>query len=146
MGRAAASSLPSMSSSALTVTDSPFYLPYHLDVRPSQEFSPASAKNKIVALDISSTHEHRLQFLVPHNGMMSADELDAENVGFTLQEGKLLHMSSSVDMENSITVGCAGAVLTYLQRRRATEPNLGDEGSDAFRVRSVEMFGLKGTM
>jgi DNA mismatch repair protein MSH5 len=100
----------------------------------------------MAALDLSSMHDQRVQFLVPHNGMTSAEPLDAEDVGFTLQEGRLLHMSSAVDMENTVTVGCAGAVLAYLQRRRATEPSLGDRSSEAFRVKSVEMFGLKGTM
>lgn len=100
----------------------------------------------MVALEISSMHEERIQFLVPHNGMIDAEQLDAENIGFTLQEGRLLHMSSSVDMENTITIGCAGAILTYLQRRRATEPSLGNTTVDAYRVKSVEMFGLKGTM
>lgn len=100
----------------------------------------------MAALDLSSMHEQRAQFLVPHNGMTTAEPLDFEDVGFMLQEGRLLHMSSAVDMENTVTVGCAGAVLTYLQRRRATEPSLGDRSSEAFRVKSVEMFGLKGTM
>lgn len=122
------------------------YLPYRLDIRPSQEFSYASAKSKMVALDISATHEERIQFLVPHYGMTSAEQLDAENMGFTLQEGRLLHMSSSVDMENTITIGCAGAILTYLQRRRATEPSLGRTPSDAYRIKAVEMFALEGTM
>ncbi|RJE19961.1 hypothetical protein PHISCL_07701 [Aspergillus sclerotialis] len=122
------------------------YLPYRLDVRPSQEFSYENAKSKMVALEISSVHEERLQFLVPHNGMISPEHLDTESMGFTLQEGRLLHMSSSVDMENVVTIGCAGAVLTYLQRRRATEPNLGNATSDAYAVKSVEMFGLKETV
>lgn len=122
------------------------YLPYRLDVRPSQEFSYENAKNKMVALEISSIHEERLQFLVPHNGMISPEHLDTESTGFTLQEGRLLHMSSSVDMENVVTIGCAGAVLTYLQRRRAMEPSLGNATSDAYAVKSVEMFNLKGTV
>lgn len=99
-----------------------------------------------MALDLSSMHEQRIQFLVPHNGMISADQLDTENVGFTPEEGRLLHMSSSVDMDNNITIGCAGAVLTYLQRRRATESSLMDMVSETYRVKSVEMFGLKDTM
>ena len=122
------------------------YLPYHLDIRPSQEFSYSGAKSKIIALDLPSMCEQRLQFLVPHNGMTGAEELDAEDMGFTLQEGRFLHMSSSVDMENTVTVGCAGAVLTYLQRRRAMGLSVLDRSSETYRVKSVEMFGLEGTM
>ncbi|KAI9924802.1 MutS protein msh5 [Aspergillus wentii] len=126
--------------------DSLSYLPYQLDIRPSQEFSYSNAKNKLVALEISSTHEQRIQFLVPHTGLLDSEQLDAESLGFTLQEGRLLHMSSSIDMENIITVGCAGAILTYLQRRRTAEPNSGSRSSDTFRVSSVEMLTLKSTM
>lgn len=55
-------------------------------------------------------------------------------------------MASSIDMENTVTIGCAGAVLAYLQRRRTTDSitTLGFTG--AYQVRSVEMFSLKGTM
>lgn len=67
-------------------------------------------------------------------------------MGFTLQEGRLLHMSSSVDMENFITVSCAGAVIAYLQRRRTADMIPGNGASDLFKIRSLEMFGLKDTM
>lgn len=122
------------------------YLPYQLDIRPSQEFSPSGAKSKLAALEISATHEKRMQFLVPHGGIIGPEEMEAEAMGFTLQEGRLLYMSSSVDMENAVTIGCAGAVLTYLQRRRATDTIPGKVASDLLKVKSVKMFGLKDTM
>lgn len=87
-------------------------------------------------------HEQRLQFMVPHDGITESEQVDTEDVGFTAQEGRFLHMSSSVDMENVVTVGCAGAVLVYLQRRRS-EISLEGRG---FRVNAVEMFSLEGTM
>lgn len=55
-------------------------------------------------------------------------------------------MSSSVDMENAVTIGCAGAILTHLQRRRTTDMIPGNKASDLFRINSVRMFGLKDTM
>lgn len=55
-------------------------------------------------------------------------------------------MSSSVDMENFITVSCAGAVIAYLQRRRTADMIPGNGASDLFKIRSLEMFGLKDTM
>ncbi|ODM16931.1 hypothetical protein SI65_07896 [Aspergillus cristatus] len=122
------------------------YLPYQLDIRPSQEFSGSNAKSKLTALEISATHEQRMQFLVPHGGIIGPEEMETEATGFTLQEGRLLHMSSSVDMENAVTIGCAGAILTHLQRRRATDMIPGNRGSDLFRINSVRMFGLKDTM
>lgn len=100
----------------------------------------------MVPLDLPSMCEQRVQFLVPHNGMASAEQLDAEDMGFTSQEGRFLHMSSSVDMENVVTIGCAGAVLTYLRRRRAPGPSMLDSSSETYQVKSMEMFGLEGTM
>lgn len=87
-----------------------------------------------------------MQFLVPHGGIVDPETLETESMGFTLQEGRFLHMSSSVDMENNVTVSCAGAVLVYLQRRRTADMLPGNGTSDLFKIRSVEMFGLNDTM
>ncbi|KAG2415426.1 hypothetical protein HFD88_006617 [Aspergillus terreus] len=122
------------------------YLPYQLDARPSQEFNYVNARNKLAAFEISSTHENRIRFLVPHNGLVDTEELDTDNLDFTLQEGRLLHMASSIDMANAVTIGCAGAILTHLQRRRATISESSDQSCSVFRVNSIEMFCLTETM
>lgn len=83
---------------------------------------------------------------MPHTGFAEPEELDPDNVGFTLEEGRLLHVSSSVDMENSVTIGCAGAILSYLQRRRATASSVGPLDACPFRVRYLEIFNLRDTM
>ncbi|GLA02787.1 mutS protein msh5 [Aspergillus niger] len=122
------------------------YVPYQLEVRPSQEFNFSNAKTRLIALDISSRHEHRIKFLVPHSGFVDGEQLDAENLDLTLQEGKLLNVYGSVDMENSVTIGCAGVILAYLQRRRASMSISNDRASGILRVSSVEMLALTGTM
>lgn len=99
-----------------------------------------------MALDVSSSHEERLRFFVPHTGLAGPEEVNPDDVGFTLHEGRLLHISSSIDMENPVTIGCAGAVLSYLQRRRATATSVGPLDSSAFKVRYLEMFTLQDTM
>ncbi|CAG8165377.1 unnamed protein product [Penicillium nalgiovense] len=121
------------------------YLPYQIDVRPTPEFSYSNAESKLLALQISSMHEQRIRFFVPQNGLAGPEEVDPEEMGFTLQEGRLLHISSSVDMENPVTIGCAGAILTYLQRRRATAPSSLEEGNE-YRIRALQMFNLRDTM
>ncbi|KGO51449.1 DNA mismatch repair protein MutS, core [Penicillium expansum] len=121
------------------------YLPYQIDVRPTPEFSYSNAESKLLALEVSSTHERRIRFFVPQNGLAGPEEVDPEEMGFTLQEGRLLHISSSVDMENPVTIGCAGAVLTYLQRRRAAAPSPLEEGNE-YRVRALQMFNLRDMM
>lgn len=127
-------------------TETQTYLSYQLDIRPSQEFSGPSAKSKLTALEISATHEQCMQFFVPHGGIIGSEEMETEATSLTLQEGRLLHMSSSVDMENAITIGCAGAILTHLQRRRATDMVPGNRASDLFSINSLRMFGLQDTM
>lgn len=122
------------------------YLPYQVDVRPSQEFNHTNARNKLAALEISSKHEDRIRFLVPHNGLVDTEQMDSENLDFTLQEGRFLHMSGSVDTANTVTIGCAGAVLVHLQRRRATMSDSNHQSSEIFQIRSIEMFSLTGTM
>ncbi|KAL4786062.1 muts domain V-domain-containing protein [Aspergillus varians] len=122
------------------------YLPYQLDVRPSQEFNPSNARNKLVALKISSRHEELFKFLVPHNGLVDTDGLDSENLDFTLEEGRHLHMASFLDLENKVTLGCAGAILTYLQRRRSSDLVPGSTDSGLYQVTSFEMSTLNGTM
>ncbi|OQE25299.1 hypothetical protein PENSTE_c006G06453 [Penicillium steckii] len=130
-------------------TETSSYLPYQIDVRPTQEFSTSNAESRLVALDVSSSHEQRIRFFVPHSGISGPEEVNPEDMGFTLQEGRLLHISSSVDMENTITIGCVGAVLAYLQRRRATGTSIdpiGPMDQCPFQVRSLEMFSLENTM
>ncbi|KAL2818963.1 muts domain V-domain-containing protein [Aspergillus cavernicola] len=122
------------------------YLPYQLDVRPSQEFNHSNARNKLVALEISSRHEEHFKFLVPHSGIVDTDQLDSENLDFTLQEGRHLHMASFLDLENKVTLGCAGAILTYLQRRRSSDMISGDTASDLYQITSFEMSTLSATM
>ncbi|KAJ5752620.1 DNA mismatch repair protein MutS core [Penicillium odoratum] len=126
--------------------DSSSYLPYQVDVRPTQDFSHSNAENRLIALDASSSHEDRIRFFVPHSGLTGPEEVSLEDMGFTLHEGRLLHISSIIDMENPVTIGCAGAVLTYLQKRRAASSGMELVDGCAFRVRFLEMFSLKDTM
>ncbi|KAL4917638.1 muts domain V-domain-containing protein [Aspergillus aurantiobrunneus] len=122
------------------------YLPYQLDVRPSQEFNHSNARNRLVALETSSKHEDRFKFLVPHNGLVDTDQLDSENLDFTLEESRHLRMASFLDLENKVTLGCAGAILTYLQRRRSCDLVAGGTDSGLYQVTSFEMSTLSGTM
>lgn len=117
-----------------------------MDVRPTQDFSYPNAENRLVALEASSSYDNRLRFLVPHNGLIGPEEVSDEDFGFTLHEGRLHYISSIIDMENPVTIGCAGALLTYLQKRKAASTGMENINSCAFRVRFLEMFSLKDTM
>ncbi|OJJ49749.1 hypothetical protein ASPZODRAFT_59687 [Penicilliopsis zonata CBS 506.65] len=121
------------------------YLPFQVDIRPSQEFNYSDARNKLVALDVSS-QDRRIQFLVPQDGVAVNDQLRMEDTGYTAHEGRLLHMSGSIDMDNKVTISCAGAILTHIQRRIIAGSVSSAEGEFTFRVDSIEMSSLHGTM
>lgn len=72
---------------------------------------------------------------------------EGNEAGFSGRQGKFLRLSAWIDVESSITIGCAGALLTYIGRRKAVEylPN-GAAVSTLFGISSVEMFNLKDMM
>ncbi|KAF7718142.1 Uncharacterized protein PECH_005592 [Penicillium ucsense] len=125
--------------------ESPAFLPYKVETRPGQEFDPSSAQASLTSLKSLRSFENRSRFLVPDGGLGDYDEVDPQDIGFSAQEGRLLHVSSSVDLENIVSVGCAGAVLADLQRRRALTGSVGVI-DNTFKIRHLEMFSLRDTM
>ena len=89
----------------------------------------------------------RIQFMIPGEETSYDEYGSAYETGFTKHQGKLLRLSGWIDLDSQLAVGCAGAVLTYLQRRRTAQYLPGDEDANrAFRISSIEMFTLEGTM
>ncbi|KUL91366.1 hypothetical protein ZTR_01674 [Talaromyces verruculosus] len=128
-------------------SDDTLRLPYRIDVRPIQEYSVNGAKAKLAELEIFQQEADLAQFLVPGDGLtQQAEEIIAENAGFSFEKGKLLRLGGIVDIENTVSLGCTGAVLTYVQRRRTTDYNTLENSGSACAVRLVETFFLKGTM
>ncbi|TPX24264.1 MutS protein msh5 [Coccidioides immitis] len=127
--------------------DSQFRLPYHLEVRPIQEFGFESAKTKLTSLKLRQGSADIPKFLVPGNAFSHENAEDAEDVGFTSQQGELLYLAGIVDMENHVSVGCAGALIAYLQRKRSTQDFQGDSAGDQLlRIDKIEMSSLKSNM
>jgi DNA mismatch repair protein MSH5 len=138
-----------MGSSRLTLIaageESP--LPYQVDVRPSQEFSYEGAKTKLINLEPTLAGNGGTSFLVPGDAFTYEEEQDHQNFGSTKRQGKLLRLSSWIAFENRVGVGCVGAVITHLQRRRAADYLPDDPDAQwAFRVRNLEMLTLRNTM
>jgi DNA mismatch repair protein MSH5 len=112
-----------------------------------QEYGVNSAKAKLAELEIFQQESEPAQFLVPGDGLtQQAGEVIAENAGFSFEKGKVLRLGGIVDIENVVSLGCAGAILTYVQRQRTTEYSDQENSGAACVVRSVETFFLKGTM
>ncbi|KAL9099242.1 MAG: hypothetical protein Q9163_005233 [Psora crenata] len=127
--------------------DNTFRLPYALEYRPSTEFAYEAGKTKLANLPISALKGLDGDFMTPGESENRNDCADGEEPGFTARQGKLLKLSATVDMESNLTIGCVGAVLTYLGRRRGFDSGTGDLNSKtSLRVSSVQMFSAKDLM
>lgn len=74
------------------------------------------------------------------------DEDIYENVG-SGRQAQLLKFSGWISVDSQNTVGCAGAILCYLQKRRTSRFLPGDPAAQGyFRVATIEMFSMKGIM
>ncbi|KAL8647419.1 MAG: hypothetical protein Q9226_006436 [Calogaya cf. arnoldii] len=124
-----------------------FASPYLLEVRPSPEFGFEAAKVKLSNIRLASNTAPRMAFVTPGDAESYEDYVESSEPDYTGRQGKLLRLSGIVDLESRLTVGCAGAVLTYLQRRKAVVYLPGDDATQpAFRVSAIEMFSLDGVM
>lgn len=124
-------------------------LPYLLECRPGAEFGYENARNKLVNLRIGQHDGPLVTFVVPGDVVTDHHDHGANGTeaGLVGRQGQLLRLSGWINIESRTTVGCAGAVLSYLQRRRATAYLPGDQAATAtFRVKTVEMFTLSDSM
>ncbi|GIZ40009.1 hypothetical protein CKM354_000336700 [Cercospora kikuchii] len=122
-------------------------LPYLLECRPNSEFSYESGKTKLLNLQIGQRNGPSVTYVVPGDVVSALDHGDGLEDDSNGQQDALLRLSGVINMESHLTVGCAGAVLAYLQRRKATTFLPGDRAADAmFGVATVEMFSLSDSM
>lgn len=85
--------------------------------------------------------------MTPGESDIHEDYENYNDVGYTGRQGKLLKLSAVIDMDSRLAVGCAGALLLYIARRKAVEHLPGDiNASSLFRISTIEMFGIKDTM
>lgn len=125
----------------------PARLPYVLECRPGAEFGYEFSKHKLASLHLGEHRGPRVTFVVPGDVMADQADGDDDPHHFPGRQGQLLRLSGWINMDSSLTVGCAGAVLAYLQRRRAATYLPHDEAAAAmFRVTTVEMFSLNGSV
>lgn len=123
------------------------HLPYILETRPSPEFYFQAGKSKLIKIRLSYDPEAQTSFFSPGATDNYGDDVDGDEQGYTRHQGALLKLSTSVDIESRLTIGCAGAVISYLQRRKALDHLPGEVDSNlAFRISTIAMFNLDGTM
>lgn len=121
-------------------------LPYLLECRPNAEFGYESGKVKLANLHIGLPDGPTVTYVVPGD-VVANDDFPAHEDEKSGRQCAILRLAGLVNMDSRITVGCAGAVLSYLQRRKATTFLPGDRDAEAmFRIATVEMFSLGGSM
>ncbi|OAL29677.1 hypothetical protein AYO22_02091 [Fonsecaea multimorphosa] len=124
-------------------------LPYQVEIRPTPEFNYEDALNKLIGLS-SFAEDTSTQFLVPGDSMGNDERLQPEELGLTKRRGTLMQIATWLDLDNRVSIGCAGAIISCLQRRRSAAYLPGDPDANhnqtTFRISRLEMFSLRGTM
>ncbi|RAL65195.1 hypothetical protein DID88_001301 [Monilinia fructigena] len=115
---------------------------YVLDSRPAAEFYYEAAKNKLASLEIEGARGASMILATP--GDRKCDQAELSGTG---RQGRLMRLAGWIDLDSRLSIGCAGAVLSYLGRRRSVEYLPNDEAAlIAFRVQTIEMFSLADIM
>lgn len=121
-------------------------LPYKIELRPLADFKYDQALHKLSTLP-SLQETTGVRFLIPGEEDQSSDNSFTQETGLTDERGRALHISSSINSESRTSIGCAGAIITFLQRKKASEYLEGDRAAEeAYPILRLEMFSLKNTM
>ncbi|KAI5274779.1 hypothetical protein E4T47_02207 [Aureobasidium subglaciale] len=100
----------------------------------------------------STAYDHedgpKVTFTTPGDVVVGRDEgYIADGDAFETRQGQLLRLAGWIDVESRVTVGCSGAVLAYIHRKRAATFLPGDAAAQAMhRISTIEMFTLAGSM
>jgi DNA mismatch repair protein MSH5 len=121
-------------------------LPYQIELRPTPEFSFEGALNKLANIG-SMLAISGVKFLVPGDTVMYEPDSQIDEVGLSNRQGRLLQISSWLDLDCKVSISCAGAVMNYLRNKRVSEYLPDDPDAQlAYRIMHMEMFTFKDTM
>lgn len=116
-----------------------FATAYRISVRPTTEFAYGPARDKLVAINIGEDSGPVLTLQTP------GDIHDLS--GGQRRRGNLLRLAGWINVDSRVTVGCAGAVLTYLQRKASIgSVHAGPGGSEGVAVAGIEMWSMSDVM
>ena len=125
-----------------------FMLPYQIECRPSPDFHYEQGKKKLANLQLSVGDDTRISFITPGDNDSYDAHDDIYELGYTGRRGNALRLSARIDMESRLTIGCAGALLTYIGRRKSLE-YVGRDTPAAgtlYQISIVKSFTLQGMM
>lgn len=118
--------------------------PYTTQIRPASEFKYENGRTKLLNLRIEEIGGPTIT-MRSAAGEFALDEGLGEEGGD--REARIMRLGSYLNVDSRVSVGCAGALLTYLQRRKAMDSLPGDgNGEGVFVVERIEIVSLKETM
>ncbi|KAK4158209.1 muts domain V-domain-containing protein [Chaetomidium leptoderma] len=98
----------------------------------SAQFDYEAGKEALAKVDLGLSKPDPVEIL-------SWEDEPAQSIGSAAHH-KLMRLAESINLKSCRSVGCAGAVLNDLERRRAAEdPSSEEEEGISFLVRSIEM-------
>lgn len=116
--------------------------------RLNSEFNYESAKTKLLSLRLNEPDGPRVSFVIP--GDVLPNEHGPAGAGDAMgasREGNLIRLAGWIDLESQLTVGCAGSIIAYIQKKRTNAYLPGDPAAQSLHlISSIEMFSLSGTM
>ncbi|KAK4128317.1 hypothetical protein N657DRAFT_652032 [Parathielavia appendiculata] len=105
----------------------------------SAQFDYEAAKEALASIDVGRPIPDPIQ-------VRSPEDKPAQSIGSSVHN-KLMRLAETINLDSCLSVGCAGAIITELERRRAAEePSWEDAGGVAFRLTSIKMNTSAGTM
>lgn len=120
---------------------------YRVEARPHQEFHYEAAMSKLVNIMAKFPRSSQTELLIPGNEEIQDPSTSHDTDGFTQRRGLLLRLSALIDVECKTTIGCAGAVLTHIGKRKAMNSIADAAGNSLmFLISRMEQFSLRGTM
>jgi DNA mismatch repair protein MSH5 len=101
------------------------------------------------ALDTLRTNPDSIRVLTPGDNDFEDhyNVFQPEELGFNARQGMQMQISAFLDLESMVSVGCAGALLTFLARKRTSQYLPGDpDAQHAYRISELAMFTFRNTM
>ncbi|KAK6337597.1 MutS protein msh5 [Orbilia blumenaviensis] len=121
-----------------------------LSIRPTPEFSVEQGRDRLASLDFDTDGDF-VTFITPN-------EVDSVEAGNEFGLGPIpgrplskkqnrLRLESYIDTEgNYVSVGCAGAVLLNIKRRRAIQNPHAEDNLDQYGVSRLKLWTMENTM
>ncbi|EPS45841.1 hypothetical protein H072_260 [Dactylellina haptotyla CBS 200.50] len=118
-----------------------------LSIRPTPEFSVEQGRNKLASLNFGGQDCEQATFITPDD----VESMDLDDGGFGCEsipsrKQAMLKLESYIDTEgNFVSIGCAGAVLLHVRRKRLQNPHV-DKRADAYGVSKMKLWTMENTM